>query len=197
MASSALAAWMTSKPAVGDVLFRSLWSLPRRAVRWIGAPPGRLKGGCRIRPKLPRDGDGVLLGCFLQQAVLADVLQFLGYHLETDQLCGTEGRRNSDIGRVTSPRNDDAPDPRMIVPRVKGEPATIKEHLVPCAKVHGGRISWNAYVAEVARAVAGRDVHATGQRHKNAGTDHAGPSALTSEHSNAVLAITFTSAWSR
>jgi hypothetical protein len=84
-------------------------------------------------------------------------------------LGGTEGRRNSDIGRVTSPRNDDAPDPRMIVPRVKGEPATIQKHLVPCAKVHGGRISWNADVAEVARAVAGRDVHATGQRHSKMG----------------------------
>jgi hypothetical protein len=61
------------------------------------------------------------------------------------------------------------PDPRMIVPRVKGEPATIQKHLVPCAKVHGGRISWNADVAEVARALAGRNVHATGQRHSKMG----------------------------
>ena len=92
---------------------------------------GPAYGGCRTRTKLPPEGGGALLGCFFQQPVLADVLEFLGYHLETDQLGGTEGRRNSDIGRVTSPRNDDAPDPRMIVPGVKGEPTTIKEHLIP------------------------------------------------------------------
>src|SRR5258708_30028513 len=52
----------------------------------------------------------------------------------------------------------------MVVSRVEGEPATIQEHLVPRAEIHRGWIGWNADVAEVARAVAGRDVHATGQR---------------------------------
>jgi hypothetical protein len=33
---------------VGDVLFLSLGRCPD-AQRWIGAPPGRLNGGCRIR----------------------------------------------------------------------------------------------------------------------------------------------------
>jgi DNA-binding HxlR family transcriptional regulator len=34
----------------------------------------------------------MVLGCFLQRAILTDVLELIGYHLETDQLGGTEGR---------------------------------------------------------------------------------------------------------
>src|ERR1700675_1471123 len=52
----------------------------------------------------------------------------------------------------------------MLVPRIQNEPTTIKEHLVPCAEVHGGRISGNADVAEVPRTVPRRDVHASGKR---------------------------------
>src|ERR1700736_318423 len=51
----------------------------------------------------------------------------------------------------------------MIVPRIEGEPATIEKHLVPCAEVHGSLIGWNADVAEVASAVPGRNVHASGK----------------------------------
>src|ERR1700733_11455386 len=57
----------------------------------------------------------------------------------------------------------------MVVSRVEGEPATIQEHLVPRAEIHRGWIGWNADVAEVARAVAGRDVHASGKRHGKMG----------------------------
>src|SRR5450432_1023583 len=53
----------------------------------------------------------------------------------------------------------------MIVPRIEGEPTTIKEHLVQCAEVHGSRIGGNADVAKVARAVPRGDVHASGKRH--------------------------------
>jgi hypothetical protein len=65
----------------------------------------------------------------------------------------TEGRRNGDIGRVASSRNHDATDPRVIVPRVKGKPATLKKHLVQCAEIHGCRVGRDADVAEVACTV--------------------------------------------
>ena len=83
---------------------------------------------------------------------MTDVLEFLGYHIEADQLGGTEARRNSHIGRVPPPRIHDTPDPRMVVSRVEGEPPTIQEHLVPLDEIHGGWVGWNADVAEVARA---------------------------------------------
>src|ERR1700743_2801871 len=57
----------------------------------------------------------------------------------------------------------------MVVSRVEGEPATIQEHLVPRAEIHRGWIGWDTDVAEVARAVAGRDVHASGKRHGQMG----------------------------
>src|ERR1700730_1554462 len=66
----------------------------------------------------------------------------------------------------------------MVVSRVEGEPATIKEHLVPRAEIHRGRIGWNADVAEVARAVAGRDVHASGKRHGKMGEIRADAAAF-------------------
>ena len=58
--------------------------------------------------------------------------------------------------------------------RVEGEPATIQEHLVPRAEIHRGWIGRDADVAEVARAVAGRDVHASGKRHGKMGEIPAG-----------------------
>ena len=79
---------------------------------WISVKTTRISG-CAFRMLVASSAllrtrpttAGALSGCFFQQAVLTNVLEFLGYHLETDQLGGTEGRRNSDIGRVTSPRN--------------------------------------------------------------------------------------------
>ena len=58
--------------------------------KWLTAAPGlrRLPD-----PAKAIDGeDGVLLGCFFQQTFLTGAIEFLGYHLETDQLGGTEGR---------------------------------------------------------------------------------------------------------
>jgi hypothetical protein len=80
------------------------------------------------------------------------------------QLGRTESRRNSDIGCVTAPGNDDAADAGMVMPRIEGEPTTVKEHFVPRTKIHGSRVTWNTDVTEISRAVARRDVHASGKR---------------------------------
>jgi hypothetical protein len=103
-------------------------------------------------------------GCFHEARIAFGLLEFVGDYIETHQLCRTERGRDSDIGGVTSLRDHDAPDPRIVVSGVEGEPASIEEHLVPCAKVHGRRIGWDADVTKVTRAVSRRDVHAAGKR---------------------------------
>src|SRR4029077_11886448 len=67
---------------------------------------------------------------------------------------------------ITAARDHDAADPRTIVARIEGKPAPIKIHLKPGAEIHRRRIGRNADVAEVARAIARRDIHAAAQRHR-------------------------------
>ena len=51
------------------------------------------------------------------------------------------------------------------MPRVQGEPATIKEHFIPSAEIHRGRINRYADVTKITRAIPRRDVHASGKGH--------------------------------
>jgi len=104
----------------------------------------------------------VTLGSLLKQRLLFN--QLVGYHFEAGQSCRTEGRRNRDVGGVTAPGNDDAANARMIMPCIEGEPATIKEHLVPRTKIHRSRVGGNADVTEISRTVPRRNVHASGKR---------------------------------
>ena len=78
------------------------------------------------------------LSRFLELYILFN--QLVGYNLETRQSGRTEGRRNSDIRGVTTLGDDDAANARMIMPRIEGEPPTIKEHFVPRTKIHGSRV---------------------------------------------------------
>src|SRR6478609_5515532 len=82
-----------------------------------------------------------LLGCFLKLCTVFK--HFISYYLEACQLCGTEGRRNSDIGRVTPFGNDYAANARLVMPRIEGEPPSIKKHFVPCTKIHWSRVGWD------------------------------------------------------
>jgi hypothetical protein len=93
------------------------------------------------------------------------LFEFFGYHHEARQLGGTEGRRDGDISSVAPLSHYDAADAGMIVPRIQGEPSTIKEHFVPSAEVHWCRIDRYADVTKITRAIPRRDVHASGQGH--------------------------------
>src|SRR5687768_11509054 len=68
------------------------------------------------------------------------------------------------IGRIPPPRHQDASDPRLVVPGVECVPLTRKIHLEPSAEVHRRRIGRNTDVAEIAGAVACRNIHATAKR---------------------------------
>jgi hypothetical protein len=110
-----------------------------------------------------------LSGRFLERLNSTRVLALVSYHIETRQAGRSKGRRNSHVGGITSLRDHHAPDPGMVMPRIEGEPATVKEHLVPCAKIHRGRITRYANVTQVTCAVPRRDIHASGKRHGKMG----------------------------
>ncbi len=62
-----------------------------------------------------------------------------------------------------------APDTRVVVPGIHGEPAAIEKHFIPAAEVHGVRVDRHADVSEVTCAISRRNVHATRQRYSQMG----------------------------
>src|SRR4029450_4528642 len=59
---------------------------------------------------------------------------------------------------------DGAAHPRMIVAGIEGEPATVQIHLEPGGEIHRRGIAGHADVAEIAGAIARRDIHAAAER---------------------------------
>ena len=88
----------------------------------------------------------------------------LGHHLKAREIGDAEGGRHGDVGGVAAASHDNAADAGMVVARVYRVPAPSEKDLEPGAEIHWINIDWNADVAEIAGAVAGRDVHAAAER---------------------------------
>ena len=65
------------------------------------------------------------------------------------------------IGSITTMRNENAPDPRGIVPRIEGMPPAAEIDLDPRSKIHGCIRRRKADIRDVTGAVARRNVQAT------------------------------------
>src|SRR5208282_2942276 len=88
-------------------------------------------------------------------------LHLLGDHREAGQRMRTECRDHRNIRGVAAPSYQNSADPRLIVSRVERKPATAKKGFEPSVEIHRRRIRQNPDVAEVAVAVACRDVEAS------------------------------------
>jgi hypothetical protein len=88
----------------------------------------------------------------------------LGHHGKAHEVGDAEGCRHRDVCGVAAAPHDNAADAGMVVTRVFRVPAPSEEDLEPGAEIHWIDIDWNADVAEIAGAVAGRDVHAAAER---------------------------------
>lgn len=86
--------------------------------------------------------------------------QFIGPHLEADELAWSENMNNRNIRRIAALGDQDTADARRVVACVEGVPATAEVGLEPTCKVAGGVRRRNADVAEIAGAVARWNVHA-------------------------------------
>ena len=81
-------------------------------------------------------------------------------------LRAAEAGRERHVGGVAAGRHQDAADPRRVVAGVEGVPAAAEVDLEPGAEVHRVGLRRDADVAEVAGAVAGRDVQAAAERRR-------------------------------
>src|ERR1700748_3781456 len=88
----------------------------------------------------------------------------VGDHVEALERVLAERHRDRHVAGVAAARHHDAADARRVVARVEGVPAVAEEDLEPGAEVHRIGHGRHADVAEVAGAVARRDVHAAAQR---------------------------------
>jgi hypothetical protein len=64
------------------------------------------------------------------------------------------------------------------MPRIQREPAAVEEHFIPCAEIHRRWVNRHADVAKVTGAVPRRDVHASGQGHRQVSEVPANAAAL-------------------
>ena len=106
------------------------------------------------------------------------IRQFLRHDVEARQLRWSEGGGYRDIGRVSAARHDNSPDARTIMAGVEREPAAGEEDLEPGAKIHRRGILGHTDIPEIARAVAGGNIHAATQRHSKVGKVPADADAL-------------------
>jgi hypothetical protein len=55
------------------------------------------------------------------------------------------------------------------MPRVKNVPTSAEENFKPSAEIHWGRVRWHPNIAEIARAVTGRNIYASAKRYREVG----------------------------
>ncbi len=89
------------------------------------------------------------------------VPNLFGDHGEIAEAVRPERRDHGHIGSVAPTRNQDAANAGAVVPRVECVPPAAEKSLEPGIEVHGRGIGGDANVAQIAVAIAGRDVEAT------------------------------------
>ena len=68
-----------------------------------------------------------------------------------------------DVGGVAAARHQDAADAREVVAGVEGVPAAAEIDFEPALEIHRRRVGRHADVAEIAGAIARRNVHAAAE----------------------------------
>ena len=86
--------------------------------------------------------------------------QFVGDDREPGERALTKSGADRDIGGIAPAGHKDPANSRLIVSRVEGVPARAEIDFKPGAEIHRRRVRRDADIAEVAGAIARRDVHA-------------------------------------
>src|SRR5215207_5696134 len=88
----------------------------------------------------------------------------VGPDLEAGQGVWPEGLGDRHIGSVAPLRDQDAADPGHVVARIEGAPVPAEIGLEPAGEIAHGPGFWRADIAEIAGAIARRNVHAAAER---------------------------------
>src|SRR6266480_4638819 len=100
----------------------------------------------------------------LRSARLAGLADLVGPNPETDQLVRPEGVGDRHVSCVAAQSDEHAANSRHIVPWIKSIPPPAEIRLEPAGEIHRGIGRWDADVAEIAGAIACRNVHAATER---------------------------------
>src|SRR5450432_230212 len=94
---------------------------------------------------------------------------FVGPDPKGLQRVWSEGGRDRNVGGVATARDEDASDARGVVARIERVPGRPEVSLEPSREVHRRRVLRNADVAQVAGAIARRNVQAAAQGDRQVG----------------------------
>jgi len=89
---------------------------------------------------------------------------FLGDYGETAEHIRTECRADRDLCRIAPAGDQHSADARDVVPCIKGMPRTAEIGFEPSREIHWRVRDRHANIAQIARAVPRRDVHAATKR---------------------------------
>src|SRR5271155_4002523 len=90
---------------------------------------------------------------------------FLRHYCETAERVRTKCRADCDVGRIATAGDQHPPDARDVVARIKGVPLATDIGFEPGCEIHRRIRDWYADIAQIARAVSRRDVHAATEGH--------------------------------
>ena len=109
------------------------------------------------------DGQKPHLARATADATFGRVPDLVRPHGETGERVGTERVADRHVRRIASAGDEHAADPRSVVPRIERVPVPSDIGLEPGGEIHRAKRRRNADVAEIAGAVAGRNVHAAAE----------------------------------
>src|SRR5882724_3121776 len=93
----------------------------------------------------------------------------VGPYLETRQRVRTEGLGDRNVRGIAALRDQDAADPWHVVARIEHAPVPADIGFEPAGEIARGPGFWRADVAEIAGAIARRNVHAAAERDRQMG----------------------------
>src|SRR5580700_10602700 len=105
----------------------------------------------------------------LRSEFRSSCLYLISPDLEADERIGPERRAYRDVDRIAASCHQYPPDPRHVVAWIERIPASSEIRLEPSGEVHRTVGRRNAYVAEIARAIARRNIHASAEGYSKMG----------------------------
>ena len=131
---------------LGIVVARRGTRLLVRRANWSAACQASYKGSRASAEGLGRDQVVVRLA-------RQSIDDFLGDNRKARELRRPECSGDSHVRSIAAARNDDAADPRAIVPGIETVPSSVEENLEPGTEIHWGGVRRYADVAEITGAV--------------------------------------------
>src|SRR6201995_4722531 len=122
-----------------------------------------MRGLSSMRARLSNKKAAISAGKRPSGGLCRGLWNLVGPHLEALQRVRPERLGDRHVGGVASLRNQHAADPRLVVARIESVPAAAEIGLEPAGEIADRPRLRRADVAEIAGAIARRNVHAAAE----------------------------------